>query len=88
MNVVFLLMLPKQDPLYFSVQSGKCILPDPGVNVSLCFLPCTVVAVLCLSPVCSFSPGVINFISSCLNCLTFLLAISMKESAKKSSLER
>ena len=33
--LLLLLLFQNQDPLYFSVQSGKPRLPDPGVNVSL-----------------------------------------------------
>lgn len=55
MNVLskrFLLLLtvlfPNHDPLYFSVQSGKCMLPDPGVNVSLGLLPPSAVVAMCM----------------------------------------
>ena len=33
--LLLLLLAPRQDPLYFSVQSGKSLLPDPGVKLSV-----------------------------------------------------
>ena len=36
--LLLLLTIPRQDPLYFSVQSGKSLIPDPGVNGCHCSL--------------------------------------------------
>ena len=33
--LLLLLLAPRQDPLYFSVQSGQSLIPDPGVTLSL-----------------------------------------------------
>ena len=33
--LLLLLLAPRQDPLYFSVQSGQSLIPDPGVKLSL-----------------------------------------------------
>ena len=37
--VVLLLSGPMQDPLYFSAQSGKSLIPDPGVNAGFLSVP-------------------------------------------------
>ena len=33
--LLLLLLAPRRDPLYFSVQSGQSLIPDPGVKLSL-----------------------------------------------------
>ena len=33
--LLLLLLAPRQDPLYFSVQSGQSLIPDPGVKLSM-----------------------------------------------------
>ena len=35
--LLLLLVTPMHDLLYFSAQSGRSLILDPGVNVSLCF---------------------------------------------------